>query len=400
MKKTVSSITLLIMAGIMVFSGIAFGEMDIRYTDDGFKIIKNDRYILIGGSLMWDADSASDAFWDSEDGQDEGDDWQTRSELRRARLNIKTKVADSWKAKLQFDFAGNENDESVEIKDAYLEYSGWRMMNMIVGQDKEPFGLDELTSSKNLIFIERSMVTSAFAPGRNLGISLSNDNNMDTDILVWGVGVYQAETREDEGDTYAMTGRLAVVPWKSDTAFSHLGISGSYRDYDGEEFEIKESAQIHTADNIVFSDEIDTDHLILYGVETAFGVGPFSFAAEYMIADVNAVEKNDDAVFDGYYLSAGWFLTGETRPFKDGVWERVKPKSSYGAWELVTRYSYLDAADNHIGSTADTVTLGVNWYINPNVRLMNDYTHLWLTDEDTDKDTTGDAVSLRLQYVF
>ena len=192
------------------------------------------------------------------------------------------------------------------------------------------------------------------------------------------------ETREDDGDTYAVTGRLAVVPWKTDTGFFHLGVSGSYRDYDGEEFEIKESAEIHTADNIIYSDEIDTDHLLLYGMETAFGTGPFSFQAEYMMADVNAVEKDDDATFDGYYLAASWFLTGETRPFKNGSWERVKPESTYGAWELVTRYSSLDAADNGLGTTADAYTVGVNWYINSNVRLMTDYMHLWLTDESTD----------------
>lgn len=395
MKKKVSRIPLLIITGMILFPVLAFGEMDIRYTDDGFKIKTDDKWITFGGTLMWDIDSAGGEFWESGDNpKDENDDWQTRSELRRARLSIKAKVSDNWKAKLQFDFAGD--DESVELKDAYVEYSGWQMMDFIVGQDKEPFGLEELTSSKNLIFIERSMVSSAFAPGRNLGLSL----NGDADILIWQMGVYQAETREDNGDTYAMTGRLGVVPWETDTGFFHLGISGSYRDYDGEEFEIKESAEIHTADNIVFSNEIATDHLLLYGVETAFGTGPFCFAAEYMMADVNAVEKNDDAVFDGYYLSASWFLTGETRPFKNGAWERVKPKSPDGAWELVTRYSYLDAADNNYGTTAETLTLGVNWHINSNVCLMNNYTHLWLTDEDTDKETTGDAVSLRLQCVF
>ena len=298
MKKTILKTTLLIIASIILFPVLAIGKMDIRYTDDGFKIQVNDQWIKIGGTMMWDVDSASGEFWKSEDNpKDEKDDWQTRSELRRARLNIKAKVSDNWKTKLQFDFGGD--DESMELKDAYVEYSGWQMMNLIVGQDKEPFGLEELTSSKNLNFIERSMVSNAFAPGRNLGISLNNDTN----TLIWGVGVYQAETREDDGDTYAVTGRLGVVPWKTDTGFFHLGVSGSYRDYDGEEFEIKESAQIHTADNIVFSDEIDTDHLILYGMETAFGAGPFSFAAEYMTVEVNAVEKDDDADFDVYILN-------------------------------------------------------------------------------------------------
>ena len=88
---------------MIFFPGIAFGEMDIRYTDDGFKIKTNDHWIKIGGTMMWDVDSASDEFWESED---DDDAWQTRSELRRARLNIKAKMADNWKAKLQFDFAG------------------------------------------------------------------------------------------------------------------------------------------------------------------------------------------------------------------------------------------------------------------------------------------------------
>jgi phosphate-selective porin OprO/OprP len=393
MEKTVSGIIVLIIAVMILFPMAAIGEIDIRYTDDGFKIIKNDQWILIGGSLMLDVDFGSGEFWKS---QDNDDSWQTQSEVRQARLNIKMKVSDHWKTKLQFDFSGNGDDESVKLKDAYVEYSGWQIMNLIVGQDKEPFGLEELTSSKNILFIERSMVTRAFAPGRNLGISLNND----TKPLIWGVGVYQAETREDDSDTYGVTGRLSMMPWKTDIGFFHLGISGSYQDYDGEEFEIKESAQINTADNIIFSGEINTDYLILYGIETAFGAGSFSFAAEYMLADVNAVEKDDDADFDGYYLSAGWFLTGETRPFKNGVWDRIQPKSSGGAWEMVTRYSSLDAADNHIGTTAETVTLGINWHINSNVCLKNDYTHLWLTDKETNENTAGDAVSLRLQCIF
>jgi phosphate-selective porin OprO/OprP len=240
------------------------------------------------------------------------------------------------------------------------------------------------------------MVSSAFKPGRNIGISLYAD----TDILLGQLGVYEAQNRKDDGDTYAVTGRLVFVPGKTDTGFFHLGMSGSYRDYDGEEFEIKESAEIHTADNIIRSAEIDTDHLFLYGMEIAFGMGPFSLQAEYMLADVKAIEGEDDASFKGYYLAASWFLSGERRRFKNGAWRRVKPVSSYGAWELVARYSCLDAAANDQGNNADTYTAGVNWYIKSNVRLMTEYMHLWVTDESTDEETTGDAVSCRVQCVF
>ena len=391
MGKTASKIILLIITGILFLPVITFGEIDIDYKDDGFKIKTDDRWIKFGGTLMWDIDSASYVFWDAEDNEDAR---QTHSELRRAFLNIRAKIADDWKTKLQFDFA--EDDATDNVKDAYVEYGGWRMMDILIGQDKEPFGLEAMTSSKNLSFIERSMVSDAFRPGRNLGISLKGD----MENLIWQMGVYQAQEREDDGDTYAVTGRLTVVPWNTDTGFFHLGMSGSHRDLDGEEFEIKKSAEIHTADNIVYSDEIDTDHLILYGLETAGCVGPFSFQAEYMQTEVNAVEGDDDATFDGHSLSASWFLTGETRSFKNGVWRRVKPEAAYGAWELVTRYSSLDAAENGQGTSADAYTLGLNWHINSNVRLMTDYMYLWLTEESTDAETTGAAVSCRIQCVF
>jgi phosphate-selective porin OprO/OprP len=243
-QKTVQKIILLMGTCIFLLPVITFGETDIRYTDNGFKIKTDDHWIKLGGTLMWDVDSARDVFWDAKDNDDA---WQTHSELRRARLNIKAKIADDWKAKLQFDFA--EDDASDRVKDAYVKYSGWQMMDVLVGQDKEPFGLEAMTSSKNLSFIERSMVSDAFGPTRNIGISL----NGDTDHLIWQMGVYEAQDREDDGDTYAVSGRLAVVPWKTDAGFFHLGMSGSYRDYDGEEFEIKESAKIHTADNILFT---------------------------------------------------------------------------------------------------------------------------------------------------
>jgi phosphate-selective porin OprO/OprP len=389
--KTELKTVLLIVILVFFFPFMAIGEVGIRHTDDGFKIEADDHWMKIGGTLMWDLDSASAAFWDS---GDENDHWRTHSELRRARLNLKTKISDNWKTKLQFELT--EEDAADLVKDAYLKYTGWNHLKIVMGQKKEPFGLEAMTSSKYLSFIERSMVTDAFKPGRNIGLSLKADAG----ILLGQLGVYEAQNRDDDGDTYAVTGRLAVVPWDTDTGFFHFGMSGSYRDYDGEEFEIKESGEIHTADNIIRSGEIDSDHLLLYGVETAFGVGPLSIQAEYLQAAVKAIERDEDASFDGYYLAAGYFLSGERRSFKNGSWGGVRPLSTLGAWELVARYSYLDAAANGQGNAAETYTGGVNWHINSNVRLMTAYMHLRVTEELTTTETTGDAVSCRVQCVF
>ena len=81
-------------------------------------------------------------------------------------------------------------------------------------------------------------------------------------------------------------------------------------------------------------------------------------------------------------LQASYFLTGEHRPYKasDGAFTRVKPLKNYskdggqGAWELAARLSYMNLNDGDVsGGRLRDLTLGVNWYLNPNVRTMWNY---------------------------
>jgi phosphate-selective porin OprO/OprP len=71
-------------------------------------------------------------------------------------------------------------------------------------------------------------------------------------------------------------------------------------------------------------------------------------------------------------------LTGERRGYKPstGAFDRVKPLEDFGAdgwgaFELTARYSLLDLTDRTIdGGRMSDVTLGGNWYMNPNMRAM------------------------------
>ena len=72
-------------------------------------------------------------------------------------------------------------------------------------------------------------------------------------------------------------------------------------------------------------------------------------------------------------------LTGETRPFKGGNFDRVRPfkklgKDGLGAFELALRYDNLDLSNTPVlaraGNEAQSVTLGLNWYFNPYAKLM------------------------------
>ncbi len=387
-------LAVLLVSAAMVTSGMADsttddnqGENNVQYPEPQIKLDRQN--IKISAMVMWDLDR-----FDGTHGSIEDDGWITQSELRRARLGIKSQFNDQWKAKLQLTF--NEADGSVEIDDAYIRFEKWRWATVLVGQAKEPFGLEALTSSKNLGMIERTMASGAFAPGRNPGLVLAGG----LPRLTWSLGAFRALQREEQGDTYAATGRITAAPWKSKRGVFHLGAAGSMRDYDGEEYEIEETAEVHTAVEIIDTKNIAAQGVTLAGLEAALGLGPVLLQAEYMSAHVEAVEDNEDATYDGYYIQAGWLLTGEQRPYKKGVFGKVKPQADTGALELVARYSVLDARDNGSGTKAENATLGVNWYLNQHLCLRANYIHTELSgDMDTDE-STGHAISARVQYVF
>ncbi|MGD8745707.1 MAG: porin, partial [Gammaproteobacteria bacterium] len=74
------------------------------------------------------------------------------TEFRRTRLFASGNIADDWKYKAQYDFAGNET----ELKDMYIQYTGWDFGKITLGQFKQEQGLEVLTSSKYMTFIERA----------------------------------------------------------------------------------------------------------------------------------------------------------------------------------------------------------------------------------------------------
>ena len=77
-------------------------------------------------------------------------------------------------------------------------------------------------------------------------------------------------------------------------------------------------------------------------------------------------------------------LLGGTRPFKRSyaVFNRVKPCTNlwardccgFGGLELAARYSTIDLDDGNVrGGSAEDITVGLNWYLNPNTLVRLNY---------------------------
>jgi len=103
-------------------------------------------------------------------------------------------------------------------------------------------------------------------------------------------------------------------------------------------------------------------------------------------------------------------LTREHRPYKKGVFSGVKPlkdfslgDGTWGAWETTARYTHLDLDDTPNGADPggelDDFVLGLNWYLNPNTRMMWNYVHSE-ADDILGDDDEADIFQMRVQMAF
>jgi len=86
-------------------------------------------------------------------------------------------------------------------------------------------------------------------------------------------------------------------------------------------------------------------------------------------------------------ISVGWVLTGEAAAYAGGVVPRhpFNPANgAWGAWQLVSRYAELNIdsdafplyADPAISArSASAWSVGLNWYLNRNVRMSTSFSH-------------------------
>jgi phosphate-selective porin OprO/OprP len=312
-----------------------------------------------------------------------GEDFDDNAEFRRARLYISGDIYDNMSFKAQYDFAGGDAD----FKDVYIGFKKVPFAgNLKIGHFKEPFSLEELTSSNHITFLERSL-SNVFAPSRNIGV-MAYDDLMD-ERMTWAVGLFRQTDDAGEGvagRAYDVTARVTGLPVYEDEGAKlvHVGASYSFQNFEDDVTRYRSRPESHLSPYLVDTGNFSADSANLVGVEAALVQGPFSLQGEWVQTFVDGRRRftgNPD--FCGSYLQASYFLTGEHRPYKksSGTFDNVKPKKNFnvegggpGAWELALRYSYLDLNDGRIeGGRLRDLAFGVNWYLNPNLRMMWNY---------------------------
>ena len=321
--------------------------------------------------------------------------------IRRMRFAMKTILWGHWGGEIDFDFAYNE----VDIKDAFIRYIGknWQLK---VGNFKEPFSMEVTTTSRYLTFIERPM-TSKMDPSRHLGISYRRFGNH----YFMEAGFFSSEIANDlmqdqnkkKGTSagWSVTGRVAYAPIKKDKMVLHFGASASYRtpkipELGDPENSFRFATRAETSINR--KKYIDTDFIenaksaALFGFEVAYAYKNFKVGGEYFGAkifrDVNKVPVGQDKPnVNGLFFYGAFLLKNADYYYNMGEAEFSQidfRNNKKGAFEIAVRYSFINANSFMEGSnipyiqggSAEGYTLGLNYYINYNVKIMLDYSYI------------------------
>lgn len=299
---------------------------------------------------------------------------------------------------------------------------------LIIGQHKPLRGMEELASSNEITLMERPNTTaSGIYAGRQFLTGLFYKGNADS----FGYGLWAtslaAATAQTEGHSFG--GRAYWFPLADDGRTVHVGLAYSSDREDAGSATAAPTFQYGGRRGIslafgnagtALSSGFGTQSTI-HG-ELAGSYGPFTAQAEYAKATLSdafgSATAPKDADVTAYYVQGSYFITGEKKVYKKdrGAFGSPKPINDFGAVEAVVRYESTKNDETKAGTNggcttgvaalnpsitkceASQISLGANWYVNPNVRFMLNY-YIASADFGAGKDEP-EAISVRAQMSF
>lgn len=331
-------------------------------------------------------------------------------QVRRLRIGLKSILWGDYYAELDVDFA----EEATALKDAYIRYDGLfgRTGYVRAGNFRQPFGLEENTTSRNLMFPERSQGLDGFVPGRKMGLEVAKfAPHYRVAGSLYGPDVEEFET-EDQDMTWNMAARVNANALRTEHSVLHLGLAGTVRQPQFEtttfQFRTRNEQHVNNYKYVDTGNIPGLDDFSMVDGELAAVYKRVRVQAEHTNVGIQRIGNRPELSMSGGYVCASVFLTPDSHPYEWDTAEfgRLVPASKRGALELVTRYSYVDMTDEDVrGGESTAFTVGANWYMNANVRLYMDYV---MVDNDRNANANGKRVgdddyqflTFRLQAAF
>jgi phosphate-selective porin OprO and OprP len=376
------------------------------------------------------------------------------TDLRRFRLGVDGTVWKQVDFALEADFSKGGDFKSFQstpqtnifITNAWVAVHDLPVVDTVkAGHQKEYLSFDNGTGANYLPFMERPYIFDAYENDFSWDNGVSTNRTYFNESVTSWFGAFWNGTRSQAfnvGGHYAASGRLTWMPVYDEDAqqWLNLEVSGSVRALTNDPDSVTVRPLVRTGSSFQVPNLIDTgailsnDGLQIAGAGVHSAWGPLSLGGQFLCWNVGnaftgglpgpngvlppGAQSVGNLFFSGFSLEALCFLTpGDHRPVDRVIpgYARVRPVRNFictrdgdgcscrgtGAWEVGVRYDHVDVNSGLIqAGVLDSVTLGVNWYLNPNTRLTANYVY---TNRNTNSPSSSgnfDSFGVRVHFDF
>ncbi len=358
--------------------------------------------------------------------------------FRRARFGIDGKLFRDFDYSFIYEFGGSGQEDPGRLYEAAITYTYLKPFRFKVGAFEPNIGLAAAVSTSQMPLMERpapaEVARNVAAGDSRVAFQISANDVIgagDTgvaarwmissaytaNIIATGSSAASATTQPFD-EQNAVIARATIAPFYSTDWQAHFGVNYQYVLHPNDQLgnpvgaatgvrypsQLRDRPELRLdGTRLVDTGAIDSRHTEVFGVEGAFMTGPAMIEGEWFRYKIDrrsiTATTLPDPHFTGWYVQGSWMLTGESRVYNPVEARFDAPKlnysfnpeaGTYGAFELAARYSDLDL-NYHEGAAGTTpaaalgavrggeqkiYTVGVNWYLNPSMRVMVDFQHV------------------------
>ena len=351
-------------------------------------------------------------------------DFKDGVEFRRARFGISGNAFGDFDYRILFDFGGNGVENAGQLYEGWAQYSGLRPVYIRVGAFAPQEGLADQDSNAAQPLLDRPIsadIARSFAAGdtRIAAQVFAAEPRWLASFAITSrtVGVINSSgtsVAQTYGDPLNFVTREVWRPFEEKGELIHLGFHAQIIDapanvtgpsatgatpLSATVVSFADTPELRVdATKVVNTGNIDARHAFNEGGEFAAQYHGFLVQSEY---DSFHVDRSDPGTrnphFQGWYLEASWIPSGVARHYNNSTAAFDAPPvdhpvghGGYGVVELTFRYSTVDlnydsgtpgtapAASAIRGGDITLWTGGINWYLNPYVRLALEAQHVEL----------------------
>ncbi|MDE2180983.1 MAG: hypothetical protein KGJ40_09075, partial [candidate division NC10 bacterium] len=297
----------------------------------------------------------------------------------------------------------NESGGGARIEAGFIGYTYAPWAKIKVGQFRDMFDMEMAQASQDLDFAERAVVSRALAPDLQLGVMVSGNHTLLNIPVYYSAGIFNGCGRIDQckggvdndGDK-EFTGRFAFsppMPWGNLTVglmadrrtFRVKNLNGAtdvngvttpvvgtsfhrFNPVQATGWKLGGDGFLGTANGFLINGERITG-----GGDIVWEFYPFMIKGEYLYATQERDKLGaggtalDNLTMQGGYGTIGYWVFGNKRGGLQAIgrYEHMRVDDRTGAFD--------PAATNEHPMEMRSGTLGLNWYVNPSIRLRANY---------------------------